>query len=64
MPCTFHKMKILSIFITMKDVKKKSKYDEVFKVNASFDQLIAMSVAGNPKPKPKEKKNKEGKKKS
>lgn len=36
--------------------KSKSK-KEVVKLNTSFDELVAMSVQGNPKPKPKNKKN-------
>ncbi len=39
--------------------KKPSKYDEVFKINASFDELVSASVAGNnPKPKGKAGKSK------
>ena len=37
-----------------KTKSKTSKYDEVFTINASFDEIIKKSVDGNPKPKPKE----------
>ena len=38
----------------MKSTKKKTgEKDEVFKINASFDQLVSKSVAGNPKTKVK-----------
>jgi hypothetical protein len=42
-------------FIFMAKVKKKraSKYDEKLAINASFEDVIKISVAGNPAPKPK-----------
>ena len=36
-----------------KDTKKK---DAPIKIDASFEELVKMSVAGNPKPEPKPKK--------
>lgn len=42
-----------------KEVKKTAKKDEVVKINATFDELVRKSVAGNPKSKRK----KEAKKK-
>jgi len=36
-----------------KDTKKK---DAPIKIDASFEELVKMSVEGNPKPKPKEEK--------
>lgn len=39
--------------------ERADKYEEKLKVNLSFEQLIELSVKGNPKPKRKEeKKNK------
>jgi len=42
---------------------KKKKIEKPVVINASFEELVKMSVAGNPKPEPKPKEKKEDKKK-
>jgi len=45
-----------SVNLYMAKSKKKEKKSIV--INSSFEELVKMSVAGNPKPKPKKKKDK------
>ena len=41
--------------------KKKSKYDTTLKLNGTFEELVKVSVQGNPQPKKKSSKTDKGK---